>query len=313
MDPVDLRLCVSPPPLSKVPGDFLEAGVFRGGTSIIMNAVLACNNVTGRTLWLADSFAGLPDPLWHPVPPPPLESSQGTWVPNRGLQTRQNPQGLGPVVEVPRARPGPVSLFIFRCPEPGRAQSSKASGKTRAWARARPGPVSAPALSISPRCLPLTNALRPPPPPLRNTRPQPPQGDLGGKQESWEGLSKKWTASEIELAKNFEKFGGWYGALPAVASGRAGSWDSPARPRQTLPGWFKDTLPTAPVSKVAFLRCDADMYSSTLECLQFMYPLLPAGGLVYIDDYHEFEACRRAVDEYRASAGSTGALALLFH
>lgn len=49
----------------KVEGDFVEAGVFRGGTAIIMNAILACNNVTDRTLWLADSFAGLPNPEWH--------------------------------------------------------------------------------------------------------------------------------------------------------------------------------------------------------------------------------------------------------
>jgi hypothetical protein len=49
----------------KVQGDFVEAGVFRGGTAIIMHSILACNNETDRTLWLADSFAGLPKPEWH--------------------------------------------------------------------------------------------------------------------------------------------------------------------------------------------------------------------------------------------------------
>jgi len=43
-----------------VPGDFLEAGVWRGGCCILMSAVLAARNCRDRTVWLADSFAGLP-------------------------------------------------------------------------------------------------------------------------------------------------------------------------------------------------------------------------------------------------------------
>jgi hypothetical protein len=213
----------------KVAGDFVEAGVFTGGTAIIMNAVLSCNGALGnagsigasgngaseRTLWLADSFEGLPDPAWNPG-----DSTAG-----------------------------------------------------------------------------------------------------GVKQEAWEHLSKKWTASQKQLFKNFGKVGAWWATVPGVAAGRLGAWASPLPPAslvssssaamgsligggggggggggparvQVLAGWFKDTLPSAPIGAVSFLRCDADMYSSTLECLTYMYPKLSVGGLVYIDDYHEFEACR---------------------
>lgn len=46
----------------KVPGDLLEAGVWRGGASIFMRAVLKVYGDDQRTVWLADSFQGLPQP-----------------------------------------------------------------------------------------------------------------------------------------------------------------------------------------------------------------------------------------------------------
>lgn len=47
---------------SGVPGDFLEAGVWRGGACIFMRGILAAYDVADRTVWVADSFAGLPKP-----------------------------------------------------------------------------------------------------------------------------------------------------------------------------------------------------------------------------------------------------------
>ncbi len=111
----------------------------------------------------------------------------------------------------------------------------------------------------------------------------------------------RWTASEAKMEDNLAKVGAWYGAMEAAAQGRLGRWEHGRR--RTLPGWFAQTLPAAPAGPIAFLRCDADMYSSTLECLTHLYPRVAEGGLVYVDDYHEFEACRRAVDEFRAANG----------
>lgn len=45
-----------------IPGDLLEAGVWRGGASIFMQAVLTVNNARDRAIWLCDSFEGLPPP-----------------------------------------------------------------------------------------------------------------------------------------------------------------------------------------------------------------------------------------------------------
>lgn len=43
-------------------GDFVEAGVWRGGASIFMRAILKSYEVNDRSIWLADSFKGLPPP-----------------------------------------------------------------------------------------------------------------------------------------------------------------------------------------------------------------------------------------------------------
>ena len=67
-----------------------------------------------------------------------------------------------------------------------------------------------------------------------------------------------------------------------------------------LQGWFKDTLPTAPIEKLALLRLDGDMYESTLDALGNLYPKLSPGGFCIIDDFF-LGPCRLAVEEYRAA------------
>ena len=47
-----------------VPGDFIETGVWRGGACIFMRSILQSfgEAETARKIWVADSFAGLPEP-----------------------------------------------------------------------------------------------------------------------------------------------------------------------------------------------------------------------------------------------------------
>jgi O-methyltransferase len=45
-----------------IPGDFIEAGIWRGGCCILMRGVLEANGVKDRKVYAADSFAGLPPP-----------------------------------------------------------------------------------------------------------------------------------------------------------------------------------------------------------------------------------------------------------
>lgn len=43
-----------------VPGDVIECGVWRGGATILMRGILAAYGIDDRTVWVADSFQGLP-------------------------------------------------------------------------------------------------------------------------------------------------------------------------------------------------------------------------------------------------------------
>jgi O-methyltransferase len=45
---------------AQVPGDLIEAGVWRGGAVVLMRAVLAAQGIAGRNVVAADSFAGIP-------------------------------------------------------------------------------------------------------------------------------------------------------------------------------------------------------------------------------------------------------------
>jgi O-methyltransferase len=74
---------------------------------------------------------------------------------------------------------------------------------------------------------------------------------------------------------------------------------------QFLPGWFKDSLPTASIGRLAVLRLDADMYESTTQILTYLYPKLSVGGYCVIDDYGAVPGCRQATDDYRRQQGVT--------
>jgi O-methyltransferase len=65
-----------------------------------------------------------------------------------------------------------------------------------------------------------------------------------------------------------------------------------------LPGWFRDTLPTAPVERVAVLRLDCDMYESSIQALDSLYDRVSINGWIVIDDYEVIPACRSAVHDF---------------
>ena len=69
-----------------------------------------------------------------------------------------------------------------------------------------------------------------------------------------------------------------------------------------LQGWFRDTLPTAPIEKLAILRLDGDLYESTMDALRALYDKVSAGGFVIVDDYGAFPNCRA----WPISAASVG-------
>jgi O-methyltransferase len=166
-----LQRCVETVLTDDIPGDLVECGVWRGGASILMRAVLAAYRDETRRVWLADSFAGVPRP------------DTANYKADRGIRLHRQAKILG----VP----------------------------------------------------------------------------------------------EAEVRANFQR----YGLL-----------DEQVR---FLPGWFKDTLQDAPIDRIAVLRLDGDLYESTIQALDALYPLLSRGGFCIIDDYHALTACRQAVTDYR--------------
>lgn len=90
--------------------------------------------------------------------------------------------------------------------------------------------------------------------------------------------------SEAHVRRNFER----YGLL-----------DDQVR---FLKGWFKDSLPDAPIEKLAVLRLDGDLYESTMDALVNLYPKVSPGGFVIIDDYN-LDCCREAVMDFREKHG----------
>ncbi len=64
----DLQSCVESVVADGVDGDLIEAGAWRGGASILMRATLDSLGEDGRTVWVADSFQGLPPPNGEAFP-----------------------------------------------------------------------------------------------------------------------------------------------------------------------------------------------------------------------------------------------------
>lgn len=166
----NIENCIHSIHKDNIEGDLIEAGVWRGGATILMRAVLKELNITNKKVWVADSFKGLPKPD------------------------------------------------------------------------------------------------------TKNYR-----ADKGNKLNTLKILN----VNLKEVKRNFEK----YDLLDEQVI--------------FLEGWFKDTLHKAPIEKLALIRLDADMYESTFQALENLYPKLSIGGYVIIDDYNAFPNCKQAVDDFR--------------
>ncbi len=170
----NLQDCVTDVLRKAVPGDLIETGVWRGGACIFMRAILKVYGILDRTVWVADSFEGLPRP-------------DGRYAPDAA---------------------------------------------DRHW-----------------RCADVL------------------------------------AVSLDKVKSNFERYG--------LLDGQVGF----------LKGWFNETLPAAPIRQISVLRLDGDMYASTMDALNALYPRLSPGGYAIVDDYGAVPACRRAVDDYRREHG----------
>jgi O-methyltransferase len=67
-------------------------------------------------------------------------------------------------------------------------------------------------------------------------------------------------------------------------------------------GFFEDTLHKLENATFSIIRLDGDMYSSTIQALEALYPRLSLGGFCIIDDY-SLKNCREAVTKFRTAKG----------
>ncbi|RCS22940.1 asparagine synthase [Phyllobacterium salinisoli] len=63
-------------------------------------------------------------------------------------------------------------------------------------------------------------------------------------------------------------------------------------------GLFEDTLPVAEIKKFAFAHIDCDWYDPVRFCLNSLADRISPGGVILIDDYHDYGGCRTATDEF---------------
>ncbi len=67
-------------------------------------------------------------------------------------------------------------------------------------------------------------------------------------------------------------------------------------------GWIPETFSGLEDRGFCFAHIDLDLYQSILDCLEFLYPRMPRGGVIVFDDYG-FPSCpgaRRAVEQFFA-------------
>lgn len=69
---------------------------------------------------------------------------------------------------------------------------------------------------------------------------------------------------------------------------------------QFIKGFFETSLKTLHVDKIAILRLDGDMYTSTISVLEELYDKVSIGGFIIVDDYRwEIAGCGSAIDDFR--------------
>lgn len=70
-------------------------------------------------------------------------------------------------------------------------------------------------------------------------------------------------------------------------------------------GRFESTLPQQAPDRIALLHLDGDWYESTKHCLEALWDRVSPGGIMQVDDYGDWEGCRKAVDEFFSARGIT--------
>jgi hypothetical protein len=111
-----LQHCVEQVLRDEVPGDLLEAGVWRGGCCIFMRGILQAHDCTDRTVWLCDSFQGLPRSELQADQPYPMSSDRFPFLAVSEEQVRENFRRYGLLDDQVKFLPGWFSDTLKQAP-----------------------------------------------------------------------------------------------------------------------------------------------------------------------------------------------------
>lgn len=77
-------------------------------------------------------------------------------------------------------------------------------------------------------------------------------------------------------------------------------------------GWIPESFAGHEDERFAFAHVDLDLYQPVKAALEFIYPRMPAGGVILVDDYNftDWPGAHRAVDAFVAAADPTFFFAL---
>ncbi len=66
------------------------------------------------------------------------------------------------------------------------------------------------------------------------------------------------------------------------------------------PGWIPTRFDEVAAKKFSFVNIDVDLYEPTIDCLNFFYPRLIPGGMMFVDDYgvSSWPGSARAVEKW---------------
>lgn len=84
-----------------------------------------------------------------------------------------------------------------------------------------------------------------------------------------------------------------------------------------IAGYFKDSLPKAVKNGVikclAVLRLDGDLYESTWQSLENLYPYLNEGGVIIVDDFTDWIGAFQAVHDFRTKMNIQTPIIQVYH
>ena len=83
---------------SQIPGDFVECGVWKGGSSMVAAMTFLSKNFHQKTLWLYDTYSGMPEPEQNDVKAYDGTPADRFWSP--GQKADKNLWNYSPIEEV---------------------------------------------------------------------------------------------------------------------------------------------------------------------------------------------------------------------